>query len=44
MIYGIKLYNKIKVFSTQNPKTTEHIVNQHKLIYKKDFTSSDVYT
>lgn len=44
MIYGIKLYNKIKVFSTQNPKTTEHIVNQHKLIYKKDFTNSDVYT
>ena len=44
MIYGIKLYNKIKVFSTQNPKTIEHIVNQHKLIYKKDFTNSDVYT
>jgi hypothetical protein len=43
MIYGIKLNNKIKVFTTQNKKTQEYIIKQHELIYKKGFKIDNVY-
>tara|TARA_B100000768_G_C11284691_1_gene381467 strand:- start:8792 stop:9727 length:936 start_codon:yes stop_codon:yes gene_type:complete len=43
MIYGIKLYNKIKIFNTQTSKTFEYIAKQHTIIYQKNFKINDIY-